>query len=104
MELSRELDEQFDRLVNECRVSGEINQELYTEYDVKRGLRDANGKGVLTGLTEISDVLSYKSVNGKKMPAEGELYFQGYNAVSYTHLSQSVWYMISQAHSARLWI
>ena len=79
MELSRELDEQFDRLVNECRVSGEINQELYTEYDVKRGLRDANGKGVLTGLTEISDVLSYKSVNGKKMPAEGELYFQGYN-------------------------
>lgn len=37
MELSRELDEQFDRLVNECRVSGEINQELYTEYDVKRG-------------------------------------------------------------------
>ena len=69
MELSRELDEQFDRLVNECRVSGEINQELYTEYDVKRGLRDANGKGVLTGLTEISDVLSYKSVNGKKMPA-----------------------------------
>ena len=48
MELSRELDEQFDRLVNECRVSGEINQELYTEYDVKRGLRDANGKGPMS--------------------------------------------------------
>ena len=60
MELSRELDEQFDRLLKECMVSGEIDQELYTEYDVKRGLRDANGKGVLTGLTEISDVLSYK--------------------------------------------
>ena len=79
MELSRELDEQFDRLLKECMVSGEIDQELYTEYDVKRGLRDANGKGVLTGLTEISDVLSYKSVDGKKMPADGELYFQGYN-------------------------
>ena len=79
MELSKELDEQFDRLLNECMVSGEIDQELYTEYDVKRGLRDANGKGVLTGLTEISDVLSYKSVDGKKMPADGELYFQGYN-------------------------
>ena len=79
MELSRELDEQFDRLLKECMVSGEIDQELYTEYDVKRGLRDANGKGVLTGLTEISDVLSYKSVDGKKMPANGELYFQGYN-------------------------
>ena len=70
MELSRELDEQFDRLLKECMVSGEIDQELYTEYDVKRGLRDANGKGVLTGLTEISDVLSYKSVDGKKMPAD----------------------------------
>ena len=79
MELSRELDEQFDRLLNECMASGAIDQELYTEYDVKRGLRDANGKGVLTGLTEISDVLSYNSVDGKKMPADGELYFQGYN-------------------------
>lgn len=37
MELSRELDEQFDRLLKECMVSGEIDQELYTEYDVKRG-------------------------------------------------------------------
>ena len=79
MELSKELDEQFDRLVNECMISGAINLELYTEYDVKRGLRDANGKGVLTGLTEISDVLSYKSVDGRKMPADGELYFQGYS-------------------------
>lgn len=82
MELSKELDEQFDRLVNECMISGAINLELYTEYDVKRGLRDSNGKGVLTGLTEISDVCSYKSVCGRKMPAAGELYFQGYNVES----------------------
>ena len=60
-------------------VSGAINPDLYTEYDVKRGLRDSNGKGVLTGLTEISDVCSYKLVEGRKMPANGELYFQGYN-------------------------
>ncbi len=79
MELSKELDEQFDRLVNECMVSGAINPDLYTEYDVKRGLRDSNGKGVLTGLTEISDVCSYKLVEGRKIPANGELYFQGYN-------------------------
>lgn len=79
MELSKELDEQFDRLVNECMISGAINLDLYTEYDVKRGLRDSNGKGVLTGLTEISDVCSYKLIHGKKMPADGELYFQGYN-------------------------
>lgn len=79
MELSKELDEQFDRLVKECMISGAIDLNLYTEYDVKRGLRDSNGKGVLTGLTEISDVCSYKLVDGKKMPADGELYLQGYN-------------------------
>lgn len=79
MELSQELDEQFDRLVKECMISGAINLDLYTEYDVKRGLRDSNGKGVLTGLTEISDVCSYKLIDGRKMPADGELYLQGYN-------------------------
>ncbi len=79
MEMSQELDEQFDRLVKECMLSGAINLDLYTEYDVKRGLRDANGKGVLTGLTEISDVCSYKIVGGQKIPADGELYYQGYN-------------------------
>lgn len=79
MELSKELDEQFDRLVKECMISGAIDLNLYTEYDVKRGLRDSNGKGVLTGLTEISDVCSYRLVDGKKMPADGELYLQGYN-------------------------
>ena len=79
MELSRELDEQFDRLVNECRVSGEINQELIQNMTSKRGLRDANGKGVLTGLTEISDVVGYAYEDGRKIPADGQLYFQGYN-------------------------
>ena len=47
--------------------------------DVKRGLRDSAGKGVLTGLTEISDVNAYDLVNGRKIPAEGSLYYQGYN-------------------------
>ena len=56
-----------------------IDQNLYTEYDVKRGLRDSNGNGVLTGLTEISDVLGNQSVHGRKIPVDGELYFQGYN-------------------------
>ncbi len=82
MEMSPELDEQFDRLVSECMASGVIDQELYTEYDVKRGLREASGVGVLTGLTEISDVVATRSVNGKRMPMDGELYFQGYNVKS----------------------
>ena len=56
-----------------------INPNLYIEYDVKRGLRDAAGKGVLTGLTEISDVNGHQLINGRRIPAEGSLYFQGIN-------------------------
>ena len=79
MELNDNRNELFDKLVQFCMKSGEIDQNLYTEYDVKRGLRDSNGKGVLTGLTEISDVVSYRLVNGQKIPAEGKLYYQGYD-------------------------
>ena len=79
MELGSELDKQFDQLVAKSTKSGEIDQELYYKYDVKRGLRDSNGKGVLTGLTEISDVVSVAKINDKYEPIEGELYFQGIN-------------------------
>ena len=58
---------------------GTIDPSLYIEYDVKRGLRDANGKGVLTGLTEISDVVSYDISDGKKIPCEGKLYYHNYD-------------------------
>lgn len=56
-----------------------IDKNLYLEYDVKRGLRDASGKGVLTGLTEISDVDAYSFENGRRIPSDGKLYYQGYN-------------------------
>lgn len=56
-----------------------INPNLYVEYDVKRGLRDSAGKGVLTGLTEISDVVGYELINGRRIPSEGKLYYQGIN-------------------------
>ncbi len=59
--------------------NGTIDPSLYIEYDVKRGLRDANGKGVLTGLTEISDVVSYDIVKGKKIPCDGRLYYHNYD-------------------------
>lgn len=62
-----------------CSKNGCIDQELYTKYDVKRGLRDINGKGVLAGLTEISEIISSKTVDGKSVPCEGELYYRGYN-------------------------
>ncbi|MCC8080676.1 MAG: citrate/2-methylcitrate synthase [Lachnospiraceae bacterium] len=56
-----------------------IDPNLYVEYDVKRGLRDSSGKGVLTGLTEISDVSAYELVNGRNIPADGRLFYQGIN-------------------------
>lgn len=73
------LQEKLDQLVAFCKESGHIDPNLYSEYDVKRGLRDSTGKGVLTGLTEISDVVAYKHENGHKIPADGKLYFQGYD-------------------------
>ncbi len=60
---------------------GTIDPSLYIEYDVKRGLRDSNGKGVLTGLTEISDVVSYDIIDGKKIPCDGRLYYHNYNVM-----------------------
>lgn len=79
MALSETLDAQFDELVENCMRSSAIDLSLYQEYDVKRGLRDSTGKGVLTGLTEISDVTGYNIVEGVKEPADGRLYYQGYD-------------------------
>lgn len=62
-----------------CQKCSEINPDLYTKYEVKRGLRDVNGKGVLAGLTDISDVRATKMVDGQIVPAEGELFYRGYN-------------------------
>lgn len=56
-----------------------IEKELYTKYDVKRGLRDSNGKGFLTGLTEVSDVSAYKVINDEQVASDGKLFYQGYD-------------------------
>ncbi|MCI8770704.1 MAG: citrate/2-methylcitrate synthase [Lachnospiraceae bacterium] len=79
MALSDVLNNKFDELLENCMRSGVIDLNLYQEYDVKRGLRDSTGKGVLTGLTEISDVSGYNIVEGVKEPADGKLYYQGYD-------------------------
>ena len=50
-----------------------IDSELFTRYDVKRGLRDLNGKGVLAGLTNISDVRAKEVVDGVEVPVHGQL-------------------------------
>ena len=51
---------QIEALAKKCEENNEIEKELYIKYEVKRGLRDLNGKGVLVGLTEISEVSSTK--------------------------------------------
>ena len=55
-----------------------IADELFDKYGVNRGLRDLNGKGVLTGLTNISKITAFKNVDGKNVPCDGELWYRGY--------------------------
>lgn len=74
-----EITPELEHLAELSQKAATIQPELFTKYDVKRGLRDLNGKGVLVGLTEISDVCSTKMVNGESVPAPGELYYRGYN-------------------------
>ena len=80
-----EVSPQIRVLTQLCREHSTIDTQLYTKYDVKRGLRDINGKGVLTGLTEISDIVSSKTVDGKSVPCEGELYYRGINIKDIVH-------------------
>ena len=82
--VKRRMSNQFSQVTPEikelsslCEHNSTINPTLYDKYDVKRGLRDISGKGVLTGLTEISEIISYKVVDGKEYPCEGKLYYRG---------------------------
>lgn len=70
---------EMEKLVQLCMRNDKIDPELYIKYDVKRGLRDLQGKGVLTGLTEISEIKASKVENGVEIPCEGELYYRGYD-------------------------
>ena len=70
---------EIDVLAQKMTANSIIDTELYSKYNVKRGLRDIDGKGVLTGLTDISAIIQNKTVDGKVVPCEGELYYRGYN-------------------------
>ncbi|WP_099468285.1 citrate/2-methylcitrate synthase [Konateibacter massiliensis] len=60
-----------------CTSTGQIDPSLYTKYEVKRGLRDINGKGVLAGLTDIAEVKAYTIEDHELVPCEGKLYYRG---------------------------
>ena len=74
-----EITPEIIELAEMSRQAGVIDSELFTKYDVKRGLRDLNGKGVLAGLTNISDVRATKVVDGVTFPDHGKLFYRGYN-------------------------
>lgn len=65
------------KMATVCEASSTIDSTLFEKYEVKRGLRDLNGQGVLTGLTEISEIRSYTVVDHDMVPCEGKLYYQG---------------------------
>lgn len=70
---------EIEALTSICVEHGQIPEGIYDQHHVFRGLRDKNGKGVLTGLTNISTVTSTKLVDGKSVPCEGELRYRGYD-------------------------
>ena len=70
---------EIEKYANFCTGNCRIQPELYIQHKVNRGLRDLNGKGVLTGLTEISEIVSKKTVNGEDVPCPGHLYYRGYD-------------------------
>ena len=73
------MDNYMEQMAVLCENNDSINKNLYSEYGVKRGLRDENGQGVLTGLTNISDIKAFEYRDGKKCPCDGELSYRGYN-------------------------
>lgn len=72
-----EITQDIKTLTERCLQNSRIDPELYSKYDVKRGLRDRHGRGVLTGLTEIGEVKAYTIDDGEMIPCEGKLYYRG---------------------------
>jgi len=75
----KKLDQYAEKRAELCVKNGVIPAELYKEFGVKRGLRDLNGQGVVTGITNISQITSFKEVNGERIPCDGELLYRGYD-------------------------
>ena len=73
------------KLTDLCYKNSIIDPGLYYKYDVKRGLRDISGKGVLTGLTEIAEVKSYTIEDSEMIPCEGKLFYRGYDLDDLVH-------------------
>ena len=79
MNILKQVRSYAEQIQDTCVKNDSIPKELYAKYGVNRGLRDINGNGVLTGLTNISEIISSKIVNGEKVQIDGELWYRGYH-------------------------
>lgn len=78
------MEEKFENLMVQklslkVELNDQINPNLYQEYDVKRGLRYSDGRGVLVGLTQVGNVVGYEVRDGKKIAVPGKLIYRGYD-------------------------
>lgn len=85
MEFNMKVTPEIEALTKVCEENSKMDVSLYGKYDVKRGLRDINGKGVLAGLTQVSNIVSSKTIDGKSVPCDGELYYRGINIKDLTN-------------------
>ena len=83
--MTEQMNDYVGQLESICVQNDNISPRLYEEYGVNQGLRDENGKGVLTGLTNISKIVSSKIVNNKMVPCDGELWYRGYRVEDLIH-------------------
>ncbi len=84
IDIEKRLDDDFRqdwlrKMASVSEATATIDSTLFDKYEVKRGLRDLDGRGVLTGLTEISEIVAYTVVDRELVPCDGELYYQGIN-------------------------
>ena len=68
---------ELEALAALSQKNSSIDPADYSRFDVKRGLRDVNGRGVVAGLTEVSDIVAKKIVDGQEIPCDGKLYYRG---------------------------
>ena len=97
---------EIENLTEVCKEHSSLDLSLYQKYDVKRGLRDINGKGVLAGLTQISNVCATKVVDGKEVPCAGSLSYRGYDIKEMTDTASKklpIFYCSASFRMGRNW-
>ena len=77
--LTQKMDDRLSNLADRIVERDRIHSDLYDKYDIRRGLRNNDGTGVLVGITRIGYVTGYNKVDGKKVPTDGDLLYRGYS-------------------------